>query len=162
MSRGKAIAAALAATLAASSIAVPMIAEREGFVPVGYPDPGPLGVKLPTACFGATKGIVLGKRYTEQECAQMLADDVVRHGLDIAPCLPPTLPLETRAAFISFGYNVGSGAFCASTLSRKARAGDLAGACNELLRWTKAGGRELPGLVKRRKAERELCMRGLA
>jgi lysozyme len=35
------------------------------------------------------------------------------------------------------------------------------GACNELPRWTLAGGKELPGLVKRRAAERDLCLQGL-
>jgi GH24 family phage-related lysozyme (muramidase) len=45
--------------------------------------------------------------------------------------------------------------------ARKANAGDMPGACAELSRWTRAGGNELPGLVKRRAAERELCERGL-
>lgn len=160
MSKGKSIAAGVAAVMAAGALAVPMIAEFEGFVPVGYPDPA-LGVKLPTACYGATTGIVIGKRYTEQECANMLAADAVSHGLQIAPCLPPELPIQTRAAFISFGFNVGTSAFCKSTLAAKARAGDLAGACAELARWTRAGGREMAGLIRRRQAERKLCMEGL-
>jgi lysozyme len=150
------------AVLAAAAIAIPTIAAFEGYVPVGYPDPGPLGVTLPTACYGSTKGIVLGKRYTPDQCAGMLAEDAVKHGLEIAPCLPDELPIETRAAFQSFGFNVGSGAFCKSTLARKAMAGDLRGACAELSRWTKSAGREMAGLVRRRKAERELCERGLA
>ncbi len=160
MSKGKSIAAGVAAVMAAGALAVPLIADFEGFVPVGYPDPA-LGVKLPTACYGATAGIVIGRRYTEQECANMLAADAVKHGLEIAPCLPADLPIETRAAFTSFGFNVGTGAFCKSTLSRKALAGDLRGACAELSRWTKAGGREMAGLVRRRAAERTLCERGL-
>ncbi len=150
----------LAAVLAASSVAVGTIATFEGYVPVGYPDPA-LGVSLPTACYGSTKGIVIGRRYSEQECTAMLADDVVRHGLDIAPCLPAALPLETHAAFVSFGFNVGSAKFCASTLSRKARAGDLAGACAELSKWVFAGGQRFRGLERRRAAERELCEKGL-
>lgn len=151
----------LSATLAAAAVVVGSIASFEGYIPVGYPDPA-LGVRLPTACYGSTTGVVLGRRYTEDECNSMLAQDVVKHGLDIAPCLPAELPVETRAAFISFGFNVGAAKFCASTLSRKARAGDLMGACAELSRWTKAGGRELPGLVRRRAAERAMCERGLA
>ncbi|ODT86702.1 lysozyme [Phenylobacterium sp. SCN 70-31] len=151
----------LAGVLAASSVAVGTIAAFEGYVPVGYPDPA-LGVNLPTACYGSTRGVVLGKRYTEQECVGMLADDVVKHGLDIAPCLPETLPLETHAAFVSFGFNVGATKFCASTLSRKARSGDLPGACAELSKWVYAGGQKMRGLVNRRAAERKLCMEGLA
>ena len=45
----------------------------------------------------------------------------------------------------------------AGALARKTNAGDLAGACAELSRWTYAGGRQLPGLIKRRAAEREMC-----
>jgi lysozyme len=151
----------VAAVLAAAAVAVPTIAVYEGYVPYGYADPGPLGVKLPTACYGSTKGIVLGKKYTAQQCADMLAADAVTHGLEIAPCLPDNLPIETRAAFTSFGFNVGTAAFCKSTLSRKALAGDLRGACAELSKWTKSAGREMRGLVRRRAAERELCERGL-
>lgn len=160
MSKGKAIAAGVAGVIAAAGLAVGTIAEFEGYVPIGYPDPAH-GAELPTGCFGATKGIVLGKRYTDQECAAMLAEDVVKHGIDIAPCLPAELPLETRAAFTSFAFNVGAAKFCASTLSRKARAGDLRGACAELSKWVYAGGRKMRGLERRRKAERELCESGL-
>lgn len=160
MSKGKSIAAGVAAVMAAGALAVPLIAEFEGFVPVGYPDPA-LGVKLPTACYGATAGIVIGKRYSEQECANMLAADAVSHGLQIAPCLPPELPIQTRAAFTSFGFNVGTSAFCKSTLASKARAGDLAGACAELAKWVSAGGKPMAGLIRRRQAERKLCLEGL-
>ncbi|WP_417283029.1 glycoside hydrolase family protein [Comamonas sp.] len=45
---------------------------------------------------------------------------------------------------------------------RKANAGDIDGACAELIRWTYAGGKQLPGLVKPRAAERQLCERELA
>lgn len=159
MSKGRAIAASVAAILAATAVAVPTIAEFEGFVPVGYSDP----IGKTTSCLGHTgPDAVLGRRYSDQECAAQLTADAVKHGLDIAPCLPAELPVETRAAFISFGFNVGAAKFCGSTLSRKARAGDLRGACAELSRWTRAGGKELPGLVKRRKAERQLCEEGLA
>lgn len=146
------------AVLAASALAVPMIGTHEGTINVGYRDP----VGIPTSCTGHTgPEVVVGKRYSDAECARQLAEDAVEHGLDIAPCVPADLPVETHAAFISFAFNVGAGKFCSSTLSRKARAGDLAGACAELSKWTRAGGQVLPGLVKRRKAERELCEAGL-
>jgi lysozyme len=40
----------------------------------------------------------------------------------------------------------------------KINRGDIAGAAEAFMAWTKGGGRELPGLVKRRKAERALCL----
>ncbi|WP_370551208.1 lysozyme [Comamonas sp. CMM02] len=75
-------------------------------------------------------------------------------------------PLWLMAArrLFSFGFNVGEGegAFCKSTLVRKANAGDVQGACAELSRWTYADGKQLPGLVQRRAAERQMCEGGLA
>lgn len=151
----------VAAVLAAAAVAVPLLAQFEGYVPVGYPDPA-LGVKLPTACYGSTTGIVIGKRYTEAECTQMLAADAVKHGLEIDRCLPADLPLEMRAAFTSAAFNIGAKAFCGSSMSRKALTGDYAGACAALSLWNKAGGKEMRGLTRRRAAERQLCERGLA
>jgi GH24 family phage-related lysozyme (muramidase) len=62
-----------------------------------------------------------------------------------------------KAGLTSFAYNVGTDAFCGSTLVRRLNAGDPA-ACDEMLRWTKAKGITLPGLVKRREQERALCL----
>jgi lysozyme len=42
---------------------------------------------------------------------------------------------------------------------RKLNAGDYTGACNQLLRWNRAGGKEVRGLTRRRVAERELCLK---
>ena len=57
---------------------------------------------------------------------------------------------------VSFAYNTGMGAYQKSTMRKKIDAEDYAGAQAEFSRWTKAGGRELPGLVKRRQAEADL------
>ena len=63
-------------------------------------------------------------------------------------------------ALISFTYNVGIGAFRNSTMFKLICAGKLTMAASEFGRWTKAGGKELPGLVKRRHAEREMWLYG--
>jgi lysozyme len=147
----------LAAVLAACGAAAALVVGFEGWRTTPYKDP----VGILTVCDGVTRGVRADHVYTDQECAALAAHELVDHGLAIAPCLPEALPTDTRAAFTSFGYNVGAAAFCSSTLARKANAGDLAGACAELSRWTLAGGRQLPGLVKRRAAERALCERGL-
>ena len=57
------------------------------------------------------------------------------------------------AAAIDFAYNLGVSRYRASTLRKRLQAEDWEGAKEQLMRWTKAGGRELPGLVRRRKAE---------
>jgi lysozyme len=66
------------------------------------------------------------------------------------------------AAYTSFTYNVGVGAFEKSTLLRKLNGGDRVAACNELPRWVYARGVKLPGLVNRRREEQALCLSGLA
>ncbi len=63
-----------------------------------------------------------------------------------------------RAALISFVYNVGCGAFKSSTLLRLLNAGDLTGAADEFLRWNKAGGAVVQGLVDRRFIERNVFL----
>ena len=67
----------------------------------------------------------------------------------------------TYDALVSWVFNVGCGTAGGSTLVRKLRAGDIAGACNELPRWVYAGKRKLPGLVTRRTKEQALCLSGL-
>lgn len=117
-------------------------------------------VNVLTWCDGETKGVPKA-RYTDAECDVILAKSVYQYEAQIRPCLPPVLPDETRGAFISAAYNIGPGAFCRSSMSRLAKAGDLRGACNALLAWNKAGGRVVRGLVNRRAAERALCLKGL-
>lgn len=56
-------------------------------------------------------------------------------------------------ALVDFSYNLGLGRLQTSTLRRKARELDLEGCRKELMKWTKGGGKELPGLVKRRTLE---------
>ena len=60
---------------------------------------------------------------------------------------------EQRAAIIDFAYNLGNGALMASTLRRRINAGRFDDVPGELRKWVNAGGRRLPGLVRRRDAE---------
>ncbi|VDY34702.1 Phage-related lysozyme (muraminidase) [Morganella morganii] len=64
---------------------------------------------------------------------------------------------NTRVAIYSFVYNVGPGAFSRSTMLRKLNAGDIAGACDEMKRWTFAGGKQWQGLINRRETEKAVC-----
>lgn len=140
------------------AICVGCVASFEGLRTVAYMDP----VGIPTVCFGETDGVRLGDKYTAEECRAMLGGRVAEFGAAVDRCVTAELPPARKAALVSFAYNVGVGAFCGSTLVRKLNSGDAYGACNELLRWTKAGGIELPGLVKRRQQERQLCLEGTA
>ena len=143
---------------AAMVLAVPLVQKYEGTLLRSYRDP----VGIVTACTGHTgPELKIGQTYTRQQCEDMLYKDLAKHA-DALACVSQPLTDGQRAAFVSFAFNVGEGAFCGSTLVRKANAGDIDGACAELSRWTYAGGKQLPGLVKRRAAERQLCEAGLA
>ncbi|EDS0623340.1 lysozyme [Salmonella enterica] len=114
-----------------------------------------------TVCDGHTgKDIIPGKRYTDAECDALLDKDLKRVKAQVDPLIKVSIPESERAAFYSFVYNVGTGAFARSTLLKKLNAGDHAGACNELKRWTYAGGRQWKGLMTRREIEREVCLWG--
>lgn len=139
------------------AICVACVAGAEGLRTVAYKDP----VGIPTICFGETRGVDLGDTATVAECKEMLGDRVLEFGAGVDGCVTQDLPPTRKAAFVSFSYNVGVGAFCSSTLVRKLNAGDTLGACNELLRWNRAKGIPLPGLTTRREKERALCMVGL-
>ena len=129
----------------------------EGRSLVAYLDP----VGIPTLCDGITAGVTLNQTATNAECDGLLAAELNK-ALDAVDHLTAHQQPDTRrAALASFVYNVGTGAFARSTLLRLLNAGDVASACAELSRWIYAGGKVLPGLIKRRTAERELCEVGL-
>jgi GH24 family phage-related lysozyme (muramidase) len=148
----------LAGSFAVLAIAAaPFVAQWEGLRTQAYQDV--IGVW--TVCFGETKGVSPGDVYTVAECEGMLDEELQRYAVALGKCLKASLPEGAAVAFLSWSYNVGTGAACRSTLVRKANAGDLFGACDELLRWNRAGGRVVRGLVNRRKSEHELCIGSL-
>lgn len=111
-----------------------------------------------TVCYGHTgKDIMPGKTYTEQECRSLLSNDLNAIARQINPYIRKPIPETMRGALYSFAYNVGVGNFQKSTLLRKINQGDQKGACEQLSRWTYAGGRQWKGLITRRAIEREVC-----
>ncbi|AQV94741.1 lysozyme [Cupriavidus necator] len=141
----------VAAGIAAS---VPLVVGFEGLRQKAYLDP----VGIPTACFGTTAGVRMGQTYSVEQCENLLAAELLQANSAVSRCVAVPLNPNQRTAYTSFVYNVGPQNFCGSTLVRKLNAGDYAGACNELPRWRYAKGVPLPGLAKRRAAERELCL----
>lgn len=115
----------------------------------------------PTVCYGETEGVKVGDHYTKKQCEEMLAKKLPRYAAEIAPCIKVPISDKTRAAFISFSYNVGTAGFCRSSAARRLNAGDPRGACDALMQWTKARGRVVKGLVNRRTAERKMCLEGI-
>lgn len=144
---------------AITGLAITLIGGFEGLRTKAYLDVA----KVPTICFGETRGVKMGDTKTVAECKEMLGTRLVEFETEMRRCLrnPDGLTDGQYVAFLSLSYNIGSGAFCRSTLVRKANAGQMSAACNELLKWNRAAGMEWPGLTRRRKEERKYCMEGI-
>ena len=137
---------------AAVAALVTYVAFFEGTVYRGYLDP----IGIVTACTGHTETAEM-RPYSEEECKTLLEGDLITHAEGAMKCVDFNKLTEgQRVAVVSFTFNVGTGRFCMSTFAAKLRNQDPT-ACTELLRWTFAGDKQLPGLVKRRKIEKEIC-----
>ncbi|RWO83185.1 MAG: lysozyme [Mesorhizobium sp.] len=143
----------------AGSLAIGLIGGFEGLRTKAYRDV----VGVPTVCFGETRGVKMGDAYTVDQCKTMLGDALVEFETGMRRCMvaPDAVPDKPYVAFLSFTYNVGIGAYCKSTLARRVNTGDIRGACNELPKWNRAGGRIIRGLTTRRAEERKLCLEGV-
>ncbi len=92
--------------------------------------------------------------WTKEEIYKIFDNDIAifeRGVLRLAPALS-----GRQGAFdacVSFAFNAGLGNFQRSTIRMKINRGEWKDAAEAFMQWTKGGGRELPGLVKRRKAE---------
>ena len=119
--------------------------------PAGYPTIGYGHVVLPGETFG---------EITTHEGEALLARDLPRY--ERAVCRLIELPLSDPCfdALVSFTFNLGEGALAASTLRRLVNAGRACEAAPQFDRWVFAAGRKLPGLVRRRAAERALWESG--
>jgi len=144
-----------------AALATVLVGGFEGVRTVAYYDPP----GIPTICYGETRGVKIGDTATVEQCKAMLNAALDGFSRAIDKCLPDSVPEPSYVAFLSAAYNIGPDAFCASSMAAAARRGDLRGACDALLKWDKttiAGVKvALPGLTKRRAAERDLCLTGI-
>ena len=147
---------ARAALAIAALIAIPF----EGLRQYAYRDP----VGILTVCYGSTTDVQKGKLYSFDECKSRLDKDMTAAVQHVERCAPKA-PVSVLAAFADAAYNIGPVVACDPIRSHAARylaAGNYEAACNELPKWNKArvagALRELPGLTKRREAERKLCL----
>jgi lysozyme len=122
----------------------------------------PVPGDVPTLGFGMTRHadgspVRMGEKTAPPRALVDLLRDASKFERAVKRCAPvPMYPYEF-SAYVSFSYNVGEYAFCHSTLAAKLAVLDYAGACAELLRWDRAGGRVVRGLTVRRKAEFKEC-----
>lgn len=138
-----------------SAAGLAIIKQHEGFRGTAYLCPA--GVW--TLGYGTTKGIRKGMTATREQAEALLRDDVAQFEAAVLRAVKQPLSQNQFDALVSFTYNVGAGAFAASTMVRLINAGEWGAAADQFSRWTKGGGRVLPGLTKRRAAERALFLR---
>lgn len=148
--------AGVAGVVLASASLVGFVTHWEGTEYVPYRDI----VGVWTVCEGITgPHVIVGKTYTQAECRALTGGAIEKHGRELLACIKAPIEQHVYEALASWAYNVGTGAACGSTLVRMVNAGRPAiEFCEQLLRWNRAGGREVRGLTNRRKAEYQTCV----
>lgn len=111
-----------------------------------------------TIGYGHTKGVVEGQVITEEEAEELLRNDLEIYEDAVINATVVDLTQGEFDALVSFTYNLGAGNLRRSTLLKLLNEDDKEGAANEFLKWNKAGGRVLNGLVRRRQAERDMFL----
>jgi len=149
--------AAPASLLAMLALAAPLVGHFEGKRNLPYWD----SAHIRTVCRGHT-GSIEERRYTDPECEAIFNVDLTSHAMGAAQCVPG---IENKpaiwAASASLSFNIGVKRFCASSAARHFRTGNWRAGCTALGAYQFAGGKRLPGLVRRREAEVKLCLSGL-
>lgn len=126
----------------------------EGFRANAYLDP----IGIPTIGYGFTEGVKMGQTMSKIDAELRLQRELQRFEAGVESLIKPWSITDNQfSALVCFAYNVGLGNLQSSTLLKKLKAGQ--DCSDQFIRWNKAGGKELPGLTKRRLAERELFLK---
>jgi lysozyme len=138
-----------------SPAGIALLKKWEGCELKAYQDGGgvwTIGYGLTTAA-----GIVQvyrGMVITQAQADDYLARALVKYERTVAEVIKRPMTQNQFDAMVSLCYNIGQGAFAGSTLVRRFNAGDIAGAADAFLMWTKDDGKFVKGLENRRKDER--------
>ena len=149
-----------------------LIETWEGEVLTAHWDPF---AKIYDICFGKTtlngKPITKDMKFTEQQCADFLGDDLYTdYYVPLTKRVPQYtgFPVSVQAAQLSGAYNFGVGGMANSKAMDAAKQGKWREACEKQTAWNRAGGQVVQGLVRRREmgdaqriGEAELCVSGL-
>lgn len=145
---------------------IKFISEFEGLRLKAYPDPGTGGVPwtigIGTTVYPDGRSVRPGHTCTAAQALDWLKHEVsVRYTPAVLKLVTVPLAEHELSALVSFAYNVGNGNLAASTLLKLLNSGaPKAEVAKQFGRWTRAAGKEMPGLVKRRAAEANLFLHG--
>lgn len=159
MSKGKVTAAVLAALLTALGV-------REGVRYIPYFDGSSDAL---TVCMGITgPAVIAGKTYTPEECSALEQATATKFLSAVYECAGVPLSDQEAVAYGSLSYNIGTAAFCRSTIVRYLKAGDHVRACSHITDWHYVAGKDCRdpasncrGIVRRRQDEYAQCIDGV-
>jgi len=135
-----------------------LIKKFEGLRLEAYPDPA-TGGEPRTCCYGHTgPEVKLGMKFSPDICDAYLIKDAQDAVEAVNALVKVDMTQCQFDALVSFVFNCGAGNFAKSTMLKKLNEGDYLGASLQILRWSKAAGKEMPGLVRRRAAEQSLFL----
>jgi lysozyme len=140
--------------VAATALCASLVVGFEGMRHTVYRDV----IGVPTYCVGETKNPERGHVYSTQECMTILEGRLAEFQSGVDKCVHVPVSDPREAAMVSLAYNIGTGAFCRSSVVRALNEGNVVQACNDFLKFNRAGGVVFPGLTRRREAERKLCL----
>ncbi len=112
-----------------------------------------------TIGYGHTKGVYRGMIISHLKAEELLQQDLRIYEEAINRIVKVSLTQNQFDALVSFAFNVGIGALVSSTLLKLLNEGYSKMAAKQFSRWIYAGGRVLPGLVKRRHDEFNLFIK---
>jgi lysozyme len=101
-----------------------------------------------------------GLRITKAEAAAILARDLGTYEAAVTGALKRQASQNQFDAMVSLCFNIGPGGFARSSVVSAFNCGDDRRAAEMFLAWNKAGGKVLPGLARRRQAEKRLFLAG--
>jgi lysozyme len=137
---------------------IALIKSFEGCKLKAYQD----SVGIWTVGYGATfyqdgSKVKSGDTLTQQQADELLNYHVDLFAEKVKPLIKGELSDNQFSALVSFAFNLGAGALSKSTLLKKVNANPEDESIRaEFAKWDKAGGKQLRGLTRRRKAEADL------
>jgi lysozyme len=108
--------------------------------------------------FGTTDNVKKGDAITPPKALERKLADIEKFEKELKQCVTVPLHQYEYDAYISLSYNIGSTAFCTSTLVKLLNNSDYVGACEQILRWDKFKGTAVRGLTIRRQSEYRKCI----
>ena len=111
-----------------------------------------------TIGYGHTRNVGPGMEISPEQAEGLLWSDVEGAEWTVEELTRVPLNENEFSALVSFVFNIGFGQFQHSTMLQMLKEGDYTGAAEQFGRWNKDNGKILIGLIRRRKAERELFL----